>query len=243
MCDPLTIAGIALTVGSTVAGSVAQSKVASARDDVLSAERIRQKGLDQEADALNLQSQDRYQDAEGQQKEKAQELGDYFKEQQVQADTAATEGAPVMPVSDSNITVQAEGKKRKEARNFTDRLGEARGDMRSFGDYLGGVGRLQARDAGRIGQVGNFKKGSSEITALELEAANGAGNGLKMFGDLAGVLGGAALGKGLQGTFSGAGSVANAGSMAAGRALDRASVPGYSAAPSRGISNLFGIFG
>lgn len=241
MCDPLTIAGIALTAGSTIAGSVAQSKVANARDDVLSAERIRQKGLDQEADALNLQSQDRYQDAEGQQEKKAQELGDYFKGQQIEADAAAAAGTPVMPVSDSNVTVQAENKERAAARDFTDRLGMARGDLRSFGDYLGGVGRLQARDAGKIGQLGKFKKGSADVTALELEAANGAGNGIKMFGDLAGVLGGAALGKGLQGSFVGAGNVANsAGSMATARAADRASVPGYSAANSGGLFRIFG---
>jgi hypothetical protein len=244
MCDPLTIAGIALTAGSTIAGQVAQSKVANARDDVLAAERVRQRGLDQEAAALNTQSQDRYQNAEGQQQEKAKELGDYFKGQQIEADTAAAAGVPAMPVSDSNITVQAENKERGEARAFTDRLGEARGDMRSFGDYLAGVGRLQARDAGKIGQIGGFKKGSSGVTALELDAANGAGNGIKMFGDLAGVLGGAAIGKGLQGTFAGAGNVASkAGSMAAGRVADRLSVPGYSAAGGGGISNLFGIFG
>ena len=40
MCDPITIAGIALTVGSTVANTIAQNKVQAARNNAMAAERI-----------------------------------------------------------------------------------------------------------------------------------------------------------------------------------------------------------
>lgn len=236
MCEPLTIASIALTAGGIAANQIAQSKVQSARNDVLAAERIRQKGLDAEAAALNTQSQDRYQNAEAQQEAKSKELGDYFKQQQIENQTAANDGTKAqiaaLPTSGSNITVQAEKDARGEARDFTNRQGEARGDLRSFGDFLGGVGRLQARDASKIGQLGGFKKASSDITALELDAANGAGNGIKMFGDLAGALGQAGIAKSLQGSWVGS-------TPTVAKTAAAASAP----ATSNGLYNLFGIFG
>lgn len=199
ICDPLTIAGIALTAGSTVANSIGASKVQAARDDALAAERIRQTGLDQEAQALNTQSQDRYQDFEGQQAEKSSELGDYFTGQQLDsanANTAAAAEQTAAPTS-SNITVREEQKQRGQAKAFTDQQGAALGDLRSFGDLLGGIGREQARDASLIGQIGGFKRGSSGVLPYELDAASSAGDGAKMFGDILNVGGMALTAKGL----------------------------------------------
>ncbi|AAL44650.1 hypothetical protein EN41_19925 [Agrobacterium tumefaciens] len=59
----------------------------------------------------------------------------------------------------------------------------ALGRLRAFGDVLGENSRLQARDASQIGQIGGFKRGSSNVMAYELDAANQKGNGLKLFGD------------------------------------------------------------
>lgn len=204
MCDPLTIAGIAMTAGSTVMNSMAQSKVSRARDDTLAAERIRQSRYDQEADALNTQSQDRYQDFSGQQDAKSKELGDYFAGQQIEANDAANAETAGMttPQSGSNITVREEQKQRGNARDFTNKTGQALGQLRSFGDLLGGIGRDQARDAMQIGQIGGFKRGSSSITPYELEAANQTGNGAKLFGDFLNMGGGLALNAGLSGAFS-----------------------------------------
>jgi len=199
MCDPITLAGIALTVGSTVANTVAQNKIRAARDNAMAAERMRQNKFDQESDALNVRSQDRYQDFGGQQDQRASELGDYFTGQQIEAadaNAAATQETTV-PQSGSNITVQEEAKQRGQAREFTDNQGEALGDLRSFGDLIGTIGRGQARDASQIGQIGGFKRGSSNVLPFELEAANGAGAGAQMFGDILGLGGSVALGKGL----------------------------------------------
>lgn len=198
MCDPLTIAGIALTAGSTIANTIGANRVQKARDDALAAERIRQRQLDQEAEALNVGARDRYENFEGKQEEKASQLGDYFTEQAAEAGAGnAAAAQSMLPTSGSAITVREEAKQRAGAKDFTDQQGQALGQMRSFGDLLGGIGRNQARDATTIGQIGGFKKGSSGIVPLELEAANSAGDGAKFFGDLMGLGGSLAMNAGL----------------------------------------------
>lgn len=195
MCDPLTIAGLALTAGSTVVNSMAAGKVADARDDVMAAEQIRQRKLDQESDALNATSQDRYTGFEGKQDQKAQQLGDYF---QQGSDTTA-EAAVDTPPSASNIVNRERTKQLGEAKAYSTQQDTALGNLRAFGDLLGDTSRLQARDAGQIGQIGGFKRGSSGVVPLELEDANNAGAGLKMFGDMMALGGNVATISGLGG--------------------------------------------
>jgi hypothetical protein len=205
MCTPLAIAGLALTAGSTVANTIAQGQVTRARNDALAAERIRQGQLDQEAEALNAQSRDRYDDFEGQQGEKASELGQYFTDQKIEnsdANAAVTQ-EQTAPQSGSSLTVREEQKQRDKATAFTDQQGEALGNLRAFGDLLGGISRDQARDASQIGQIGGFKRGSSNVIPLELEAANQKGSGMRLFGDVLGLGGSLALNKGLGGSFVG----------------------------------------
>lgn len=199
MCDPITIASIALTAGSTLANSIAQGKIAKARSNVMAAERTRQNAFDQEAQALNTQSQDRYKDFSGQQDEKASELGQYFTDQKIENandNQAATQELNV-PQSGSNVVVQEEQKQRGKADAYGAQQGAALGNLRSFGDLLGGIGREQSRDAGAIGQIGGFKRGSSNVLPFELEGANSAGSGAQMFGDILGLAGSVAMAKGL----------------------------------------------
>jgi hypothetical protein len=195
MCDPITIAGIALTAGSTLVNSMAQSRIQRARDDAMAAERIRQQGLDKEAQALNTTSQDRYKDFEGQEQQAATKLADYFTSQEVPEPSAEA----AIPTTASNLVVREEAKQRGKAEDFTDRTGTALGALRAFGDVLGSNSRLQARDASLVGQIGGFKQGSSNVLGYELEAANQAGKGLQLFGDILGGLGGVATSAGLSG--------------------------------------------
>jgi hypothetical protein len=195
MCDPLTIAGIALTAGSTAVNTIANNKVNAARSDALTAERIRQNGLDQEAKAVNAKSEDSYKDFSGQQDQAATDLGDYFTGQNV-AEPAAD---AALPTSASNITVREEAKQRGQAQDFTDKTGSALGQLRSFGDVLGDKSREQARAAGLIGQLGGFKQGSSGALNYELDSASHAGDGLKTFGDILGGVGGLTTKAGLAG--------------------------------------------
>lgn len=195
MCDPLTIAGAALSVGSTVANSIAANRQAKARDDALAAERIRQRGYDNETQVLNTRSQDRYKDFEGQREVKAKSLGDYF------TATAPSEAnavaASVMPTATNDIVTREMNKKSGEAKQFTDQQAGALAQMRSFGDLLGDASRLQARDGAEIGQIGGFKRGSSNVVPLELEAAAQKGRGMQFLGDMLGGFGGLALNAGL----------------------------------------------
>lgn len=246
MCDPVTIGGAILSVAGAGLNAAAQSRVESARNDALAAERIRQQGFDQEATALNTQSQDRYQGFEQKQAEKATTLGDYFKGQQAELPPAAS----AAPASSSNLTVQNEAKARGEAKARTDEVGGALGNLRAFGDVLGSNQLLQARDASKIGQIGGFKRASSALLPGELEAANSAGGNLKLFGDIAGGLGRVGVSAGLGGAggglanmFSSGNTVASAGaagSRALGGAIDRASVPGYAGYSAPNIFSMFG---
>lgn len=185
MCEPLTIASLALTAGSVVANQIGASKVADAREEALSAERQRQQQYDAQADALNQQSQDRYQDFGQQQDDRSKALGDYFTQPAVQA--GAPTGLSLPQVS--GLAAAEEGKQRGKAAAFTTQQGDALGSLRAFGDLMGGIGREQARDAGYIGQIGGFKKWSSAVVPFELEAANRKGASAKMFGDLLGLAG------------------------------------------------------
>src|SRR6185295_2674600 len=201
MCDPLTIAGMALTAGSTVMNTMANNKVAKARSQAMQAERERQAKLDTEAQALNTTSQDRYKGFGADMEKRGTELGDYFAEPLPATDAT---GAPteLAPQSDSVITQQETAKQKGEAAKFTGQQAKALGSLRSFGDYLGGVSRLQARDAGTIGQIGGFKKGSADVVPFELDAASHKGDQLKAFGDILNFGGQLALGKGLQGDWN-----------------------------------------
>jgi hypothetical protein len=242
MCDPLTLAGVALTGLSTGLNHMANKQVEGARDDAMAAERIRQQGLDQQADALNLQSQDRFQNVEEKKDERATKLGDYFTDQQATPPTAAA-----MPASGSNITVQAENKARGEAKERTDQIGNALGELRSFGDLLGDTSRLQARDASQIGQIGGFKKGSSNVLGMELDAANSAGSGLRTGADLAGGFGKLGISAGLSGA-GGLGSAANfapnaSAPFAFGSGGYTGAGPFLNPGQSSGLSNMFNLFG
>jgi hypothetical protein len=200
MCDPLTIAGIALTAGSTVANTMAQNKVAKARSQALNAERMRQQGLEREAETLNAASQDRYGPAfdKGRQ-QTAQQLGDFLSNQDITKDTAIGGVAEAPPAdSSSDIMVQESNRQQQNAKAFTKQQGQSRGQLLSFGDYLGDTSRLQGRDASLIGQIGDFMKGSSSIVPYELDAASHKGDSLKAFGDILNFGGSLAMGKGLQ---------------------------------------------
>lgn len=195
MCDPLTITGIALSAGSTVMQTMAANKVQNARNDALLAERLRQRQFDDEAAALNAQSQDRYTGFEGKQDAEGQKLGDYFASQTA----AEPSAAEALPASSSNLVVAEEGRNRAAARRDTNESGAALGNLRAFGDLLSSTGRLQARDAGTIGQIGSFKQGSSGVLPFELEDANSKGGGLRLLGDIMGGAGSVAMSAGLSG--------------------------------------------
>lgn len=178
-----------------------------ARDDALAAERIRQRGYDRETSALNAQSRDRYNDFGGQQDQRSQELGDYFADQKIEQGSANSQAAAdmansMLPQSSSNITVAEEAKKRGEATSYAEQQGQALGNLRSFGDLMGEIGRAQARDNSLIGQINGFKQGSSNVLPTELDAASHAGDSWKTLGDYLGLAGQLGVSAGVSGALT-----------------------------------------
>lgn len=218
MCDPLTIAGVAATAGSVVANSMAQGDIASARSGVLAGERTRQAALTDEAGKINTKSQDTYTDFTGDQTTRAAQLGDLLKQPMPNNPGPAA----VLPTSSSNIVTREVAKKGAEATQFGDQQATALGELRAFGDVLGDKSRGQARDASLINQLGGFKKGSSQVTAFELDEANSAGDGAKFFGDILAGVGKVAVNAGLSGG-----------------SLGGTAAPASTAAPS--VSQAFGV--
>lgn len=196
MCDPLVIAGLALTAGSAVVNSIAAGEDARARDSVLAAERIRQNQYDQETAALNAQSQDRFVDFEPQMEAKQQSLGDYL-ETRIADPNAAVPSA--LPSSSSGVVNQEREKRASEAQDFVDQQSGALAGLRSFGDLLGDISLLQGRDARQIGTVGGFKRGSQNVVPLELNQAAKAGDDMRLFADILGGVGSVATGYGIGG--------------------------------------------
>lgn len=203
MCDPITIAGIALTAGSAVVNSMAAGADARARDSVLAAERIRQNRYDQETTALNTTSQDRYVGFEPQMTERAGNVGDYLSTQlpDPNADTPSA-----LPSSQSGVVNQEREGQMDEAQGFVDQQTGALSDLRSFGDLLGSISLLQGRDAAQIGSIGGFKRGSQNVVPLELNEAGKAGDNSRLMADIMGGVGSIATGYGING---GSASIAN----------------------------------
>lgn len=195
MCDPATIAGIALSVGSTVAHQAAAGQVERARNDAIGVERQIQKQFDNQTFDLNDTAQDRYTTFGADMGAKEQQLGDYLAQQTLAEPT----GNAALPSSTSNIAVREEASQRADARQRTDENAANLARLRSFGDLLGEFGRSDARDAGSIAQIGGFKMGSSNILPYELEHAQSAGDGMSMFGNILGVGGQAMTSAGLGG--------------------------------------------
>lgn len=103
------------------------------------------------------------------------------------------------PATSSNITTQGEAAQRGKADAYAQQQAGSLGELRSFGDLLGTNTRAQARDAGQIGQIGNFMRGSESVLPMELNAASHAGDTMKTIGGLAEGLGKVGVAAGLGG--------------------------------------------
>ena len=197
MCDPITIASAALTLGSTVANASANNSAAQARNDALAAERTRQQGFDQETQALNATAQDRFTGFEEKRTEKSAALGDYLVAPEASA--ANVSAASVMPTATNDIVTRETAKKSGEARAFTDQQAGSLAELRAFGDVLGDTSLMQARDASALGQIGGFKRGSTNVVPVELDAASQKGAGMKLLGDILGGAGSIGMTAGISG--------------------------------------------
>jgi len=232
MCDPLTIAGVALSAGSAVANNAAANQQAKAQAAAMSAERARQSMLDDEARGVNQRAQNRFEDVEGQQAEKASQLTDEFSGE---ANRGAEVIAAALPRTSSNVTLTNDESERGKASEYADQQGRALAEMRSFADLFGGIGRGMAQDGSELGMIGGFKRGSQGALPFELEAAAQKGGGLRGLADIMGGVGGIATNAGLSGAnFPGLGSSMSRGAVSG--PMARSPIP-----PSRpaGLGGLY----
>lgn len=192
MCDPVTIAGMALTGASIAANSSAQGDVNRARDRAITGERGNQASLDEEIASLNAGSQDRYTDFGAKEDAKTGSLADFFG-----GLSEPGHAASVMPASHSTVTNEAIDKEMAAASAYGTQQDQSLAKLRSFGDVLGDIGRDQARDATQIGELGSFKRGSAGVNSLELNAANEAGGKKRLLGDVLALVGSTALKAGI----------------------------------------------
>lgn len=181
----LPLLGIALALSGLGMGAqhIGSQRAESAQSDAMAAERIRQQGFDQQAQKINVDSRNRYQDIVPQQEEKTAELADMFLEG---ADAAPSFGPPP---SDDSITVRREADARAASREYTDQQGTARARMLSLGDLFGDIGVEQAQDMTALNGIGGMRRGSQGVLPFELDAAAQEGSGWRMAGDIMGGLG------------------------------------------------------
>ncbi|MDI1263858.1 MAG: hypothetical protein PS018_11435 [bacterium] len=200
--DPIT--GLLLGGGSTLASmflnSAANNSVNEARNGVISAERGRQAGFDAEGKAITDKSLGRYANYDQTLANTGNQLSDYFRTNVATPNTPFTQ-APLPPAA-SDLVQREIGHRGDIAHMFVDNQADKLGKLRAFGTSFGGIGRDVAGDTQDVGQIGNFKKGSSSVEQLELDNANRAGNDYKFFADLTGGLGKVALTSSLAGQFA-----------------------------------------
>lgn len=178
--------------GSTVANTIGAKKANDALASTQAAERTRQKQFDDQSFALNATAQNRYADMPDRIDTQANDLANMF--------AAPTQEQPAEPIittpqSTNNVVTSRENAALAKAKGETDTRATNLGNLRAFGDILGDASRMQGRDAGQLGLIGSMRRGSQAVLPLELQAAQGAGSGWRLFGDLLSA-GGAMVGPG-----------------------------------------------
>lgn len=187
MCDPIT-ASIALTVAGSAAQAAGQNRARKAMQGAQSAERIRQKGLQDQSAAVQ-QANEARSTREAQDKQQADA------EASRKADyAAATEAAkaPVIAVGDNiagdqsaNALIATEAAKASgNALGYAGQQGNAKAALQGFTDLQLGNALANARAAEQQARLGNFMRGSSDVLGLEMEAASRKGDSLKTLGSL-----------------------------------------------------------
>jgi hypothetical protein len=181
----LAVAGAGAQLGSAAMGASAANKVARSTAQAMSWERAKQQDLQTQANAINDASRARYDNFGDQQAASAQSLGDYF----ASANGGAAPTAATMPASSSALVSNENAKQQANTAAYSGQQASALGNLRSFGDVMGTMNREQARDAGQVGQIDNFKQGDASVLPYMLDAAGHAGDSMKSNAALLGGLG------------------------------------------------------
>jgi len=189
MCDPLTIAGAALTLGSTFLSSRAAKQQADARNKASQAELARQEGFKkQAADAFNASVG---QFSRGAQDKQIQVIQDERNQGFQDVLDNADFGVSDLPLSESAPKIVGSS----AATQLSDTLAKGRERARALAN-LGAFSEsnfLNNIALGRTDQdlarFGSFSAGSQNLLPGELDVANRQGSGLAAGADILGALG------------------------------------------------------
>ena len=198
MCDAVT-ASIVATVAGSAAQAAGQAKARKAMEGAQIAERVRQKGYNDQSQAAFSESLG---NADPQAQANAQ--GKAEGERKAAYDTATAEArAPLEATGknlagnqDANRVMSSESAARSaQALGYAGQQGAAKAALQGFGDTQLGNALYNARQMQKQGTIGNFMQGSAAVLPYEVDAASHKGDSLKSLGDLLS-MGGAIAGLG-----------------------------------------------
>lgn len=202
MCDAVT-ASIVATIAGAGAQAAGQAKARKAMEGAQIAERVRQKGYNDQSQAAFSESLG---NADPQAQANAQ--GKAEGERKAAYDTATAEArAPLEATGknlagnqDANRVMSSESAARSaQALGYAGQQGAAKAALQGFGDTQLGNAIYNARQMQKQGQIGNFMQGSAAVLPYEVDAASHKGDSLKSLGDIlsmAGAIGGMGVGAG-----------------------------------------------
>ena len=186
MCPP--IVALALTAAGTAATAAGVRKAQKAQDGAREAERIRQKGFQDEADARateNFNKTNKGATDSGMTKsEEERKAASDAAVSEVRAPVEATgknlagDSAAAKLVANENASQAARGI------GYALQQGAAKAKLASLNDVWFENSLLNARTNQDIARVANFAKGSADVLPVELEAAARKGQGLRTVGSL-----------------------------------------------------------
>ena len=188
MCDPLSIAGVALTLGSSFLSARAASKVERSRNMAMISETNRQEDLQKRAQAALLQNTEKFtpenvnQGIQAAEAARTERLQGNVTGGDTLADVNFSPSAPKIVMEDAARRVNEGLASGKEFAGQLAGLG-------AFGEQQFGTRLDLSRLAESMGQFGTESRNSAAILPLELNKANRAGDRTTGFADVLGSLG------------------------------------------------------
>ena len=222
-----------MTAVGTAAQAAAARKSQKAMSGAREAERIRQKGYQEQSDAAFNESMS--QQGSDLQKEKIAQA----EAQRTETTQGAQQQAPVVsvPTQGGAPAVVADETSARVGAGNTQAAQDAanRAAMASFGDVQLGNALLNSRYGQQQAQIGNFMRGSSNVLGAEIEDASHAGDSLKGIGSGL-IAGGSLLGMG-----AGMGLGATAATAAPAAASTMGRITASSVLPTTGSVTNYGV--
>ena len=201
MCTPLI--ALALTAAGTAASAAGARKAQKAQAGAREAERWRQKGFQDEADARaadNFSKTGKDATDTGMVKAEA--------DRKAASDAAVAEVRAPVEATGANLAGDSSGAKLVASENasqaarglgYAIQQGAAKAKLASFGDVGFENAIMNARTNQDLARIANFAKGSADVLPVELEAAAQKGQGLRTLGSIlstAGTVAGVGVGSG-----------------------------------------------